>query len=72
MIIRGGGFPNKSALILATSNNDNGFPAITTPDGELKSLIKVVKSTLDFIFFFTDRGHEQQAVPRETDSKQFS
>ena len=53
-IIGGYGFRQKSAPIYATSNKDIGLPAITTPDGELKALIKVVKTTLDLIELVTD------------------
>ena len=68
-IVGGYGFRQQSAPIYATSNKDIGLLAITTPDGELKALIKVVKTTLDLIELVTDLSYPQPAVPIEIDSQ---
>jgi hypothetical protein len=68
-IVGGCGFRSVSAPFIASSVKDSGLPAITTPDGELKSLISVTKTTLDAIVLATDSGNPQLAVPIEIDSQ---
>jgi hypothetical protein len=68
-VFGGHGPRGPSAPFIATSVKDSGISALTTPDGELKALVSVTKTTLDCIVLATDSGNPQPAVPEETDSQ---
>jgi hypothetical protein len=60
----------RSAPIIATSTKDNGMIAGSTPDGELKSSVNVLKTLLDMRVLAEDTGNPQVSPSLiETDSQ---
>ena len=53
---------------MATSTKDRGVISFTTPDGELKAYVSLLKSLLDLCILAEDVGNPQTLSIAETDS----
>ena len=72
MIVGRSGLRGRSAPIMASSTKDHGAISFTTPDGELKSYVSLVKSLLDLRVLAEDTGNKQGISVAETDSQTVS
>ena len=72
MIFGGAGLRGRSAPIMASSTKDRGVISFTTPDGELKAYVSLIKSILDMRLLAEDLGNLQTPSIAETDSQTVS